>query len=145
MNQRRIPDENDNVPSDYRSNNQFLSYQKAIGLLLRRLRRMNNCSQSHLAQRAGTDSSYVSDVERGTSNISVKKLWLFGGALNIGEDKLLHMSNQFMYSAQLNEARSAFNAEYISCGNRMRQKDKQMIKESETEPVPENQKATPYS
>jgi transcriptional regulator with XRE-family HTH domain len=62
---------------------------KLLGLNVRDLRRQQRLSQEELAHRAEMDRSYVSDLERGTRNPSVKALGRLAEALGVRPDELL--------------------------------------------------------
>ena len=57
--------------------------QSIIPQLIRRLRLEKNLSQEELAQLAGLDRTYISIIERGARNISLKTLAKVLCALNI--------------------------------------------------------------
>lgn len=61
-----------------------------LGLNVRDLRRQQRLSQEELAHRAEMDRSYISDLERGTRNPSVKALGRIAEALGVSPDCLLH-------------------------------------------------------
>lgn len=62
---------------------------KLLGLNVRDLRRQQQLSQEELAHRAEMDRSYISDLERGTRNPSVKALGRIAEALGVSPHVLL--------------------------------------------------------
>jgi putative transcriptional regulator len=64
--------------------------EKRLGAVLRRLRRQRDLTQKRLAQRAGIDQGYLSNIESGKrphpSAVIVKKL---ARALDVGIEELL--------------------------------------------------------
>lgn len=72
-----------------------------VGLILRRLRQLHGVSQQDLAQRAQTDPSYLSHIERGNGKVSVNKIQQVCDALELTDDKLLFLCRQFDQSAHL--------------------------------------------
>lgn len=62
---------------------------KLLGENLRRYRKLANMSQEELSLRADMKRSYVSDLERGTRNPSVRALGRLAEALEVEPHKLL--------------------------------------------------------
>jgi transcriptional regulator with XRE-family HTH domain len=62
---------------------------RLLGLNVRDLRRQQRLSQEELAHRADMDRSYISDLERGVRNPSVKALGRIAEALSVAPDALL--------------------------------------------------------
>lgn len=60
-----------------------------LGLNVRDVRRQQRLSQEELAHRADMDRSYISDLERGTRNPSVKAVGRIAEALGVPPDELL--------------------------------------------------------
>jgi transcriptional regulator with XRE-family HTH domain len=63
--------------------------EKLLGLNVRDLRRQQQLSQEELAHRADMDRSYISDLERGRRNPSVKAIGRIAQALCVPPDTLL--------------------------------------------------------
>lgn len=61
----------------------------AFGENVRRIRLRNKISQEELAARAGLDRSYVGQVERGETNISLLNLIRLATGLNVKPEYLL--------------------------------------------------------
>jgi transcriptional regulator with XRE-family HTH domain len=61
-----------------------------FGNNVRRLRTAKGLSQEELALEAGMKRSYVSDLERGTRNPTVKALGRLAAALDVDPAELLH-------------------------------------------------------
>ncbi len=61
----------------------------AIGLRVRKLRKSKGMSQEEFALEANLDRTYISDVERGARNISVKNLHKISSTLGITLSELL--------------------------------------------------------
>lgn len=53
-----------------------------FGKVVRENRVKENISQEKLAEQTGLHRSYISDVERGTRNITIKNVFKICGALN---------------------------------------------------------------
>lgn len=62
---------------------------KLLGLNVRDLRRQQGLSQEELGHRTEMDRSYISDLERGTRNPSVKALGRIAEALGVSPAELL--------------------------------------------------------
>ena len=62
---------------------------RLLGSNVRRLRQTKGMSQEELAFAAGMKRSYVSDMERGTRNPSVRALGRLAGALDVDPADLL--------------------------------------------------------
>lgn len=60
-----------------------------LGVNVRRHRKLKGMSQEQLALEAGMERSYVSDLERGTRNPSVRALGRLADALGIQPHELL--------------------------------------------------------
>jgi len=65
-----------------------------LGANVRKFRKLKGLSQEQLAHEAGMERSYVSDLERGTRNPSVRALGRLADALDIAPHKLLLAENQ---------------------------------------------------
>lgn len=63
-----------------------------LGVNVRHHRKLKGMSQEQLALEAGMERSYVSDLERGTRNPSVRALGRLAEALNVQPHELLLMS-----------------------------------------------------
>lgn len=62
---------------------------KYFGNKLRQIRKKKNISQEDLAFRSGLHRTYISDVERGARNISLKNIEKIAKALDLSIDRLL--------------------------------------------------------
>ena len=60
-----------------------------LGTNVRKWRKLRGMSQEELALDADMKRSYVSDLERGTRNPSVRALGRLAAALKVGPDELL--------------------------------------------------------
>lgn len=60
-----------------------MSIEQRFGYRIRELRMAKNISQEELAFRAHLSKNYVSDVERGTRNITLKVIEKFASGLEI--------------------------------------------------------------
>lgn len=60
-----------------------------LGANVRRHRKLKGMSQEELALEAGMERSYVSDLERGTRNPSVRALGRLADALGVAPHELL--------------------------------------------------------
>ena len=62
---------------------------KRIGKNISRLRRLKNMTQGDLCNLAGTDRSYLSEIENGKMNVTVKSLVVIAMALDCRLEDLL--------------------------------------------------------
>ena len=62
-----------------------------LGVNVRRYRKLKGMSQERLALDAGMERSYVSDLERGMRNPSVRALGRLADALGVEPSKLLDL------------------------------------------------------
>ncbi len=60
-----------------------------IGFIIRRLRELGGRTQGGLAGLAEANISYLSSVESGLNNISIKKIWLVCNALQLLPETLV--------------------------------------------------------
>lgn len=65
-----------------------------LGVNVRHHRKLKGMSQEQLALEAGMERSYVSDLERGTRNPSVRALGRLAEALGVQAHELLLMSQE---------------------------------------------------
>ncbi|KUK76666.1 MAG: hypothetical protein XD93_0781 [candidate division WS6 bacterium 34_10] len=66
-----------------------MNIQKAIGKVIREHRLEKNLSQEDLADKTKLHRTYISSVERGKRNISIKNLERISSAIGISLSKLL--------------------------------------------------------
>jgi len=64
------------------------SIEKIFGERVRLLRKMKNISQEELAFRSYLHRNYISDVERGTRNVSLKAIEKIASGLGVSIDVL---------------------------------------------------------
>jgi len=62
--------------------------EKRFGMRVREIRHLEQISQEELAFRCNLSKNYVSDVERGTRNISLKVIEKFAKGLNVSLSEL---------------------------------------------------------
>ena len=60
-----------------------------LGANVRRYRKLRGMTQEHLALEVGMERSYISDLERGTRNPSVRALGRLAEALSVSPMQLL--------------------------------------------------------
>lgn len=65
-----------------------------LGANVRHHRKLKRLSQEELAARAGMERSYVSDLERGVRNPSVRALGRLAEALSVAPHELLLLPNE---------------------------------------------------
>ncbi len=70
-----------------------MDLRKQFGRILRELRDARNLTQEELAERAGMDVTYLSDLERGKWNPSLAKLVDLASGLGIHPSELLRGLN----------------------------------------------------
>ena len=64
------------------------TYQEAFGKHLRYLRRLRSLTQEEVAYRAGVHVTYLSGIERGLRNPSLKNIRAIAGALEVSVGEL---------------------------------------------------------
>jgi transcriptional regulator with XRE-family HTH domain len=62
--------------------------ESLFGERVRNLRKIIKISQDELAYRSGLHRNYISDVERGTRNISLKAIYKIARGLNVSVEAL---------------------------------------------------------
>lgn len=67
--------------------------KRILAMNLRRLRLAIGISQEELGLRAGLHRTYVSSIERGERNISLKNLFVLADALGVSPSELLVQDN----------------------------------------------------
>ncbi len=67
---------------------QIPSVEVLFGERVRSLRKIIKISQDELAFRSGLHRNYISDVERGTRNISLKAIYKIAQGLNVAVEAL---------------------------------------------------------
>lgn len=68
---------------------------KNIGLAIRELRNSSNLSQEKLAELSGLHRTYVSDIERGSRNITLNSLSKIADALQISLSELVKKAEHY--------------------------------------------------
>lgn len=61
----------------------MLTIEKKFGNKLREFRKQKKLSQERLALKSGLHRTYISDIERGSRNVSLKNIEKIAKALNI--------------------------------------------------------------
>lgn len=61
----------------------MVDIQKQFGDKIRKIRKQNGISQEELASRAGLHRTYMSDIERGSRNVSIKNIEKIAKALGV--------------------------------------------------------------
>lgn len=72
-----------------------------IGPTIRRLRDIVGMSQFDLSLRSTVNSTYISSVENGGNNLSIKKVYQIGNALGIPAADIIEIQARFELSASL--------------------------------------------
>jgi transcriptional regulator with XRE-family HTH domain len=67
---------------------QLQNVEQVFGERVRSLRKIIKISQDELAYRSGLHRNYISDVERGTRNISLKAIYKIARGLNVAVEAL---------------------------------------------------------
>jgi len=67
-----------------------MTIEERFGMRVRELRMRQGISQEELAWRCGLSKNYVSDVERGRRNVSLKAIEKFARGLRIPVYELFH-------------------------------------------------------
>lgn len=62
--------------------------QKKFGARIRDLRKQKRLSQEELAFRSGLHRTYISDIERGSRNVSIKNIEKIAKALDVSSKAL---------------------------------------------------------
>ncbi|MFH1216878.1 MAG: helix-turn-helix transcriptional regulator [Pseudomonadota bacterium] len=76
------------------------SIETLIPSLIRRIRLEKKFSQEDLANLAGLDRTYISGIERGVRNVTLKSLTTILSALEIDAEKFAH---ELIFESRLNE------------------------------------------
>lgn len=63
--------------------------QEKVGKKVREIRKQKNLSQEELAFHSGLHRTYISDIERGDRNVSVKNIEKIARALGVKPSELL--------------------------------------------------------
>lgn len=95
MKQNQLPVPKTNVPSTPPPS------QKIIGSILRRLRELSGVSQGDLARFSAANLSYISSIESGRNNISIKKVLTLCNAMGQTPIILVNILATVELSAQL--------------------------------------------
>lgn len=69
-----------------------MSIQQRFGMRIRELRLREEISQEELAWRCQLSKNYVSDVERGKRNVSLKAIEQFAKGLGVKVEDLFHFT-----------------------------------------------------
>lgn len=69
----------------------MVDIKKQFGEKIRQIRKQKKISQEELAFRASLHRTYISDIERGTRNVSLENIEKIAKALNITPEKLLSL------------------------------------------------------
>lgn len=72
----------------------MIPVEKRFGNRIRQLRVARHLSQEELSFRCGISKNYLSDVERGTRNISLKAIEKLAKGLEVEIYELFHFSSQ---------------------------------------------------
>lgn len=64
------------------------SIEQKFGMKIKEQRTLQRISQEELAFRCGLSKNYISDVERGTRNVSLKTIEKIASGLHISEKEL---------------------------------------------------------
>ena len=71
----------------------FEQYKRRIGLKIKYYRNLRGLTQAILAERLGCTENYVSLIENGRKNISIKMIYKISNALNISASKLFDIED----------------------------------------------------
>lgn len=63
--------------------------RKLLGDTIKRIRQKKKMSQEELAFESGLHRTYISDIERGTRNVSIKNIEKIARALNVSLKELM--------------------------------------------------------
>ena len=63
--------------------------QQKFGAKIKSLRLQKNMSQEELSSKSGLHRTYISDIERGVRNVSLKNIEKIAKALSVSPDVLL--------------------------------------------------------
>jgi len=66
-----------------------MNIQTQLGIRIKQLRREKGISQEELAFKAGLHRTYMSDIERGMRNVSIRNIEKIAKALGVTPSKLL--------------------------------------------------------
>lgn len=68
--------------------------QQNFGTVIRALRRERNLSQEELANLSGLHRTYITDIERGTRNVSLKNITRIAAAMNLSLQEMFMLVDQ---------------------------------------------------
>lgn len=71
----------------------MVEFKQLVGDQIRSIRKLRGMTQELLAEQSGLSYSYISDVERGTRNISLESLGKIIGALGIKPAELFEIAD----------------------------------------------------
>lgn len=103
----RVPDMSKTTPHEATAAEPPQWGRDALGDFIRRQRRLAELSQRELARLADLSDAYLSQLERGLHEPSVRVVNALAGALNIPPDKLLTFLRMHETSSDDGDARSA--------------------------------------
>lgn len=66
---------------------------KKLGIKIRYYRKIRNLTQENLSERTGLDRTYISYIESGKKNLSLKSIEKIAVALNVTEKELFDFDN----------------------------------------------------
>lgn len=75
----------------------FLDIEQAFGIVIKKYRLERSMSQEELALEAGLDRTYISLLERGKRNPTIKTLFAISRVLQIKPHKIIIDIEEFIY------------------------------------------------
>lgn len=79
----------------------------AFGLVLRRLRKEAGLSQEQLALEAGIERNFVSLIERGINQPTIKVIFKLAGPLNVGPSEMVKAVEQDLAEARIQSTKNS--------------------------------------
>ena len=72
---------------------EFIQFKKRIGLKIKYYRNLKDFTQAYLAEKVGCEENYISQIENGHKNISLKMIYRISAALNISASKIFDVED----------------------------------------------------
>ncbi|MUG67289.1 HTH-type transcriptional regulator sinR [Chlamydia abortus] len=86
-----------------------MDFKQMVGEQIRRIRKLRGMTQEQLAEQSGLSFSYISDVERGTRNISLESLGKIISALGVKPAQLFEDIDEVTVHFEDDEIRYKIN------------------------------------
>ncbi|MFR1672170.1 MAG: helix-turn-helix domain-containing protein [Candidatus Gastranaerophilaceae bacterium] len=71
----------------------FEQYKRHLGLKIQYYRNLNNITQAYLSEKIGCTDNYLSLIENGHKNISLKMIYKLSNALGVSASKFFNIED----------------------------------------------------